>query len=95
VEEGFQGQQYVAFSNNSVIKTRPGRAYKIFIVTISGAGAQFELRNDTGSFAGTPLFMSPASPAVGDIYLVDMPYTTGISLHFAGAQGASGVVTIS
>jgi hypothetical protein len=92
VEDTFQGQAYVPFATTGlVIKARPGRLSKV-VVTAAVTGSLTFYDNATAA-AGQLLWVSPATPTIGQIFVLDIPARAGIYLT-PGSAGA-GLVVIS
>lgn len=65
-----------------VVKSSPGRVARVIVTAGTGAVSVYD--NKLGDTSGT-LLWTKATVAVGDIYFLDIPTTTGISVSAAAA----------
>lgn len=75
------GKFYTPVTAASVaVKPAPGRCVRVIVVAGTGAVSVYD--NKLGDTSGT-LLWTKATVAVGDIYLLDIPTTAGISVTAA------------
>lgn len=77
------GRFYTNVSAATVgVKASPGRVFRILVTAGTGAISVYD--NAAGNTTGT-LLWTKATVAVGDIYVLDIPTTAGISVVAAAA----------
>jgi hypothetical protein len=77
------GRFYTPVVATSVnVKPSPGRVFRV--LGVAGTGAVSVYDNKLGNTSGT-LLWTKATVAVGDIYVIDIPTTTGIAVTAAAA----------
>jgi hypothetical protein len=84
------GGQYTkdaAAATPTVIAAGPGRLCRIIVTAVGTAATKFY--DNASAASGVILYTLKASPAVGDIYDVQMPAANGI--YCEGAANSSGV----
>jgi hypothetical protein len=76
----------ITAASTTVLKAGPGRLIKV-VVTASAAGVVTVYDNATTN-SGTVLFATPASPAVGTIYTIDLPAVNGLTVVAASTPSS-------
>ena len=80
----------ISLTATGVVKNAPGRLAKVTVTTALSAAA-VTIYDNASAASGTPLYVIPASSAVGYIQAIDAPAVNGIYASFAG----TGAVTFS
>ena len=90
-DEGFPTSAIVAapitLGQLNTLKASAGRLARVTVTTVT-ASAVVTIYDNASAASGTILQVIPIAAAVGTIYMVDLPFVSGLTVQSTGATGA-------